>query len=258
MSLLRENLLLSKPPASAFAATFDHSTSLSPISAVPISSSFPNTPLSAQAPLPLSTSLPQSSGSLSTTTPVAANSITNRQATSSASIYPICSALRERLKRVPGFAERFLAPRPVSAEHLNNQLFTSSATAASLGKEVNADDEFSRGAPPSANEVNITSNPVMHVWLSFRLGTSLAFLFNSLETPTPIPDLVPTSLLESDRRNCKIALMAFLKAMKNYGLQRPLEGKEGWDEQKLFTVTEIMSGETNGLLKVSQFRLERF
>ncbi|SCV74818.1 BQ2448_7847 [Microbotryum intermedium] len=79
-------------------------------------------------------------------TPVATNSVVNRQASASSSLYQNCRAVLDRLDRVPGFTDRF----------------------------ANTDDE---------NEAHmaISTDPVSRSLQMLRLGASLCFLFNAFE-----------------------------------------------------------------------------
>ncbi|KDE06306.1 hypothetical protein MVLG_03346 [Microbotryum lychnidis-dioicae p1A1 Lamole] len=78
--------------------------------------------------------------------PVATNSVVNRQATASSSLYQNCRAVLDRLDRVPGFTDRFAKPDDENEAHMA-----------------------------------ISTDPVSRSLQMLRLGASLCFLFNAFE-----------------------------------------------------------------------------
>ena len=118
--------------------------------------------------------------------PVGSNTLLNKAASQSTSLYQQCSALRSRLLRVHGFAQFFALSSPSGS-------FRSSA-------EV-----------------------VNTVWDCFALGTPLCYLFNLLPDPiTPIDIKTDPRSVEVDNERAKkraIALFAIQVKQLNHGEQ---------------------------------------
>jgi cell division control protein 24 len=127
-----------------------------------------------------------SPGNVQIDIPIGTNTLLNKAASQSTSLYQQCSALRSRLLRVHGFAHFFALSSPTGS-------FRSSA-------EV-----------------------VNTVWDCFALGTPLCYLFNLLPPPiTPIDiETDPRSVVVGNERAKKraIALFAIQVKQLNHGEQ---------------------------------------
>ncbi|KWU43851.1 hypothetical protein RHOSPDRAFT_4565, partial [Rhodotorula sp. JG-1b] len=164
-----------------------------------------------------------SASSSGDSTPIATNSALNLKASASSSIYQRCTALRERLYRVPEFRDRFVDEAEQSLAAIAS---TSSAPAP---------------AAPAAftPDLPIQTDPVSQVLSVLRLGASLCFLFNRLGHAHQL-DVNPQATL-SNLKACQRGAAHFIMACKQ-DLQ--------WPEQDLFAVSELYGQDTNGIVKV--------
>lgn len=154
-------------------------------------------------------------------TPLLSSSAVSGPVSTTASLYPACRDLKVRLTRVPNFAMHFLEPSPRLTE---NELIEYKETSA---------------------------HPVSHLWYCFRLGSPLCFLFNQLGSTLQQPRIPDFPDAQSDNlRSCKMATMAFLKAMIKLGTDLKAQNLPGWGQEDLFTVTELLASSTAGLVKV--------
>lgn len=165
-----------------------------------------------------------SASSSGDSTPIATNSALNLKASASSSIYQRCTALRERLYRVPEFRDRFVDEAEQSLAAIAS---TSSAPAP---------------AAPAAftPDLPIQTDPVSQVLSVLRLGSSLCFLFNRLGHAHQL-DVNPQATL-SNLKACQRGAAHFIMACKQ-DLQ--------WPEQDLFAVSELYGQDTNGIVKVN-------
>ncbi|EPQ57442.1 hypothetical protein GLOTRDRAFT_104964 [Gloeophyllum trabeum ATCC 11539] len=107
-------------------------------------------------------------------TPVAHNTLLNKAASSSTSLYQQCSALRARLMRLPAFP-----------------------------------DYFALSSPPDSSRQS--TDPVTQLWDCFALGFPLCYIFNLLPPPiSPIAvDTDPSSVDVNNERTKKRAIALF-------------------------------------------------
>ncbi|GAA5990443.1 hypothetical protein JCM10908_007375 [Rhodotorula pacifica] len=157
-------------------------------------------------------------------TPVATNSALNKTASASSSIYQRCTALRERLYRVPDFRDRFV-------EDTEQSLAAIASTSTSAAPPA----AFGSTAPDSPMQ----TDPVSQVLSVLRLGASLCFVFNRLGHAHQL-DVNPQATL-SNLKACQRGAAHFIMACKQ-DLQ--------WPEQDLFAVSELYGQDTNGVVKV--------
>ncbi|TFK54354.1 hypothetical protein OE88DRAFT_1624851 [Heliocybe sulcata] len=112
-------------------------------------------------------------------TPVAHNTLLNKAASSSTSLYQQCSALRARLMRLPSFPDYFAisSPRDLSRQ---------------------------------------STDPVTQLWDCFALGFPLCYIFNLLPPPiTPIAiDTNPASVDANNERTKKRAIALFAMQLR--------------------------------------------
>ncbi|GAA5882333.1 hypothetical protein JCM3774_005072 [Rhodotorula dairenensis] len=161
-------------------------------------------------------------------TPVATNSALNKTASASSSIYQRCTALRERLYRVPEFRDRFV-------DDAEQSLAAIASTAASSSAASSTTTTTTAFVPDSP----IQTDPVSQVLSVLRLGASLCFLFNRLGHAHQL-DVNPQATL-SNLKACQRGAAHFIMACKQ-DLQ--------WPEQDLFAVSELYGQDTNGVVKV--------
>ncbi len=158
-------------------------------------------------------------------------------------MYQMCVDIRKRLRRVKGYAK-----------------FLGEWNALTPGGRLSSQAAHSE-TPPSATRLDT----VNHVWLSFRLGSSLCHLFNMLlpifeadpSPPQPIaiefPDfdfpeehgVLTWGSLPANVKQCKRGAAKFIMTLTN--LRR--EGK--WPEHDtLWAIHELFLDDTGGLVKV--------
>ncbi|KAF2770500.1 hypothetical protein EJ03DRAFT_360510 [Teratosphaeria nubilosa] len=130
----------------------------------------------------------------------ATNNIMNSVADASSSLFQICVSLKERLMGVPGFAE--------SLQEEDEQ----------------ADDD---------------TDPVTLLWRTFRRGYPLMYLYNALNTSTP---LSLAAGIRDDKKG-KVATFKFLQACVN-DLKFP--------QEECFIVTDLYGDDTTGFVKVAK------
>jgi cell division control protein 24 len=139
--------------------------------------------------------------------------------------------LQKRLRRVPGFSERYLN----SAADTNNNLESNEAQ--------------SPVSPTAAagSLATLENDPVNVVCGCLRLGASLAYIFNLLGEGKPLevdPDATPTNL-----KACKKSAAHFIMACNT---------RLGWPYEEMFTATELLSQSTNGTVKVGSKRAHMY
>ncbi|KZT58615.1 hypothetical protein CALCODRAFT_508068 [Calocera cornea HHB12733] len=190
--------------------------------------------------LPSSASIPTSTGpsaanggNLPLSAPFIQNTLLNRGASSSASLYQQCSTLRTRLARVRGFSVFFplAAASPLSA-HPRNSTIDGSAY------------------PSQPTPKRDSSNPVSQLWDLFRLGVPLVYIWNLSppygSDPITSVDARPEAL-EGEQfslNDAKKAIIFFSMAITK------LKNAGQWKGPPSFTVGELQGDDTNGFVKV--------
>ncbi|EJT97325.1 hypothetical protein DACRYDRAFT_25116 [Dacryopinax primogenitus] len=193
----------------------------------PILDSIASTMNGSAASTPMSAG-PSAAGPLSA--PFIMNTLLNRGASSSSSLYQQCSNLRARLTRLSGFSPFFTiaATSPLSA-HPRNSTF---------------DGQFAN--QPKRD----SSNPVNQLWDLFRLGLPLVYIWN-LEPPygsEPITSVDGNpEALESEKFNLNEAKKAIL--FFSMGITK-LSKTGQWKGPPGFTVSDLQGEDTNGFVKV--------
>ena len=167
-----------------------------------------------------------SASSSGDSTPIATNSALNLKARASSSIYQRCTALRERLYRVPEFRDRFV-------DEAEQSLAAIASTSSAPAPAPAAPAAFTPDLP-------MQTDPVSQVLSVLRLGASLCFLFNRLGHAHQL-DVNPQATL-SNLKACQRGAAHFIMACKQ-DLQ--------WPEQDLFAVSELYGQDTNGIVKVN-------
>ncbi|THH13217.1 hypothetical protein EW146_g6975 [Bondarzewia mesenterica] len=126
--------------------------------------------------------------------PIANNTLLNKAASQSTSLYQQCSSLRARLLRIVGFSEFFAISSP----------------------------------PDSSRQ---STDPVTQLWDCFALGTPLCYLFNLLPPPvTPIAiETSPSSVDVDNGRNKKRAIALFAMQVKQVAHSEPFTVTDLWD-----------------------------
>ncbi|KZO93387.1 hypothetical protein CALVIDRAFT_529571 [Calocera viscosa TUFC12733] len=171
---------------------------------------------------------PSAAGPLSA--PFIMNTLLNRGASSSSSLYQQCSNLRTRLTRVRGFSVFFplAAASPLSAHPRNSTI----------------DGQF-----PNQPKRD-SSNPVSQLWDLFRLGVPLVYIWN-LDPPygsEPITSVdARPEALEGEGfslNDAKKAIIFFSMAITK------LKNAGQWKGPPSFTVGELQGDDTNGFVKV--------
>lgn len=127
--------------------------------------------------------------------PIANNTLLNKAASQSTSLYQQCSALRSRLLRLPLFSQW-----------------------------------FNLALPPDSSSRRST-DPVTQLWDCFILGVPLCYLFNLLPPPfIPIDiDTDPSSFDVSNERNKKRAIALFSMSIKQIEGCEQFTVTELWD-----------------------------
>ncbi|KAK9893481.1 hypothetical protein P389DRAFT_181959 [Cystobasidium minutum MCA 4210] len=171
--------------------------------------------------------------------PVAAmNSAANRSANAAGGLYQMCIALLKRLRRVPGFAERYLDTAP-----------DASAPSSSNNTPDNSNSDLSSPLSPTTPSIpsstlsllpTDTSDPVSQVVQTLRLGASLCYIFN-MTRPEKRLDVNPDASLTSNYKACQRASAHFVMACST---------QLGWNDEDMFRVGELYSQDTNGTVKV--------
>ena len=149
-----------------------------------------------------------------TSFPMPAESVLNRKAGASASLYQNCRAVLEDLHRVPGFEEAFITP-----------------TLAAHSSASSGDD----GAAAAA----LSTDPVSRSLLTLRLGSSLCFLFNALDCGHVL-EVSPQATM-ANFKACQRSTAHFIMACKQY---------LHWQDSDLFAIHELYGQDTNGVVKV--------
>lgn len=175
----------------------------------------------------------------STSTPVATNSVVNKVASASSSLYQNCRTVLERLYRVPGFAERFLAAPGTPAEDDNDDAVVSGSSLAAGPKAAAAPSSSASSLMDS-----VSDDPVSRSLHTLRLGSSLCYLFNALELPHQL-DVNPAATM-SNLKACQRGTAHFVMACKQ---------DLRWADTDLFAIHELYGQDTNGVVKVRCHRL---
>lgn len=162
--------------------------------------------------------------SSSSSIPIATNSIVNKVASASSSLYQNCRGLLGRLCRVPGFAEAFIPETGGSSASLN------------LADPTTAGDPLSSAGLASGGG---STDPVSRSLSTLRLGSSLCFLFNALGLDH-ILEVNPAATM-SNLKACQRGTAHFIMACKQ---------DLGWSDQDLFAIHELYGQDTNGVVKV--------
>lgn len=154
-------------------------------------------------------------------TPVATNSVVNKVASASSSLYQNCRTVLERLYRVPGFADQF-----IDSDNNNNN---------GPGEQLN-------GGAGEGDDLHggLSNDPVSRSLHTLRLGSSLCYLFNALGLPHQL-EVNPAATM-SNLKACQRGTAHFVMACK-----RDLQ----WPDQELFAIHELYGQDTNGVVKVS-------
>ena len=148
-------------------------------------------------------------------TPVAHNTLLNKAANQSTSLYQQCSALRARLLRIPAFSRYFLLAASTDTRH--------------------------------------STDPVTQLWDLFSIGISLCFLFDLLPPVPAFPkinhsDYNPDTYDANPDREKKHAIALFAMQVRSTQVTHLIP------ECEPFTVRDIWDREsTDGLVKVFFF-----
>lgn len=154
-----------------------------------------------------------SSAGLHIDTPVANNTLLNKAANQSTSLYQQCSSLRARLLRIHGFAHY-----------------------------------FSLAATPNSRQ---STDPVTQLWDLFSIGISLCYIFDQLPAEAGFPKINhseynPDTYDINPDREKKHAIALFAIQVRSPQVTHAIP------ECEPFTVTDIWNREsTDGLVKVS-------
>lgn len=194
-------------------------------------------------------SIPSTSNSSTTTidSPIAAaNSAANRSANSAYGLYQNCIALRKKLKRVPGFAERYLVGDSIDSATDQQDGNGSGSSTATAGSPLSPNTSTSTsttigGTGPS----DIINDPVSQICKCLRLGSSLCYLFNTLGSTTEKKLQVNDQDGTTNNLNfkaCQRSAAHFVMACNT---------TLGWNDEDIFRVSELYSPDTNGTVKVS-------
>lgn len=127
-------------------------------------------------------------------TPVANNTLLNKSASQSTSLYQQCSSLRSRLVRIHNFPEYFALASPQDSSRQS-------------------------------------TDPVTQLWDCFALGIPLCYIFNLLPPPvTPISiDTDPHNFDVSDLRAKKRAIALFAMQIRQVSQCEPFTVTDLWD-----------------------------
>ncbi|PWN48843.1 hypothetical protein IE53DRAFT_318658 [Violaceomyces palustris] len=219
-----------KQSLSSATSGYDHSSLNMPLSPSPVP---PTTNGASSADGGIASSLVGPGGAaLMAGAPLAANSITNKQAVAGSGLYQFCLNLRDRLYCVPSFGENYL-----------DDILSSSSNSPGLNGASDPLASLS-GSPrpasgPSQKPKAKNCDPVTQLWQCFRLGAPLCALFNILSPETNLP--VNPDANRSNANACKAQVMKFIIALKE---------KLGWDPDEIFTVTQLYQNDTNGFVQV--------
>jgi cell division control protein 24 len=126
-------------------------------------------------------------------TPVANNTLLNKSASQSTSLYQQCSLLRARLMRIHDFPDFFAIASPPDSRH--------------------------------------STDPVTQLWDCFSLGIPLCYIFNLLPPPVvPIKiDTDPNTFDVSDLRAKKRAIALFAMQIRQVSQCEPFTVTDLWD-----------------------------
>lgn len=199
--------------------------------------------------------------STSSNTPIATNSVVNKVASASSSLYQNCRTVLARLYRVPGFAQRFLdatdtAPVPTTPDGdstASTVTTTSSLTPApfyanTLSPVLGSTADVGGSQPSSGRSTamgtasimdNVSDDPVSQSLHTLRLGSSLCFLFNALGLDHQL-DVNPAATM-SNLKACQRGTAHFVMACKQ---------DLHWADTDLFAIHELYGQDTNGVVKV--------
>lgn len=155
------------------------------------------------------------------TIPIATNSIVNKVASASSSLYQNCRILLGRLYRVPGFADEFIDP---------------SLSASS----TNLVEDAAGGGAGGGGSIGVSSDPVSRSLHTLRLGSSLCYLFNALglDHQLEVNPLATMTNLKACQRGTAHFIMACKQDLR-------------WTDGDLFAIHELYGQDTNGVVKVS-------
>ena len=136
--------------------------------------------------------------------PVANDSITNKQATGKASIYHTCRSVLNALTFIQGFEKYF-------------------------------DRQENDGLPES-------NDPLTNLWHICRQGSSLCYLYNTLQPEQPIQ--IDNTKNSSAANKSKALVYHFIIACRD---------QLKFAEETLFTLSDLYQNDTNGFVKVCIF-----
>lgn len=173
--------------------------------------------------------------------PVAAmNSAANRSANAAGGLYQMCIALLKRLRRVPGFAERYL-DTPTTETSTSSNSNTPDNSNSDLSSPLSPITPSIPTSSTSSLLPTDTSDPVSQICQAFRLGSSLCYIFN-MTNPEKRLDVNPDASLTNNFKACQRAAAHFVMACST---------QLGWNDEDMFRVGELYSQDTNGTVKVS-------
>ncbi|KAK4052297.1 Guanine nucleotide exchange factor for Cdc42p [Microbotryomycetes sp. JL221] len=162
-----------------------------------------------------------------TSTPVATNSIVNKQATASSSLYQNCRTILDRLDRVPGFSQQFLDVDDNDDDGDRQPLSTTPRL------------DTTSGTPMATAPRIVSEDPVSRSLHCLRLGSSLCYLFNQLGLDHQL-DVNPLATM-SNLKACQRGTAHFIMACKQ---------DLSWPDTDLFAIHELYGQDTNGVVKV--------
>jgi cell division control protein 24 len=197
--------------------------------------------------------LPNSMPSTLNDIPVATNSIVNKVASASSSLYQNCRILLGRLYRVPGFADEFMDSRfnldgtvnpnyprqtPLAASTSHPGLESSGSTS-TLSTVANTTTPLVGDGLGGTGAGGLSNDPVSRSLHTLRLGSSLCYLFNALGLDHQL-EVNPAATM-TNLKACQRGTAHFIMACKQ---------DLRWTDQDLFAIHELYGQDTNGVVKV--------